>query len=84
MPHDKFYLILSGGVQISSGQEGFILDYGKFQHLGSETLVRDSYLPDFSAKVTKGGTLLVVSRQLYLKHLSSLEQHTGYQFKKKN
>jgi hypothetical protein len=62
MPHDKFYLILSGGVQISSGQEGFILDYGKFQHLGSETLVRDNYLPDFSAKVTKEGTLLVVSR----------------------
>jgi hypothetical protein len=27
---DKFYLILSGGIQISSGSEGFILDYGKF------------------------------------------------------
>lgn len=48
---DAFILILSGKVNVCSGNEGFMITLSSFNYLGVEALTRDNYKPDFSAKV---------------------------------
>ena len=45
---DAFYLILSGNVEVISGNEGFKISQSAFNYLGEESLIRDDYKPDFS------------------------------------
>jgi len=53
-----FYLILQGNVMICSGNEGFMMEQGAFNHMGSENLHNESYTPDFSARVIGKAKLL--------------------------
>ena len=69
---DSFYLILSGRVMICSGNEGFMVEQGTFNFMGVETLLKDDYRPDFSAKVVGKTKLLKISRKEYRKALSHI------------
>lgn len=69
---DSFYLILSGKVSISSGNEGFLLEQGSFNYMGVESLTNDTYVPDFSAKVIGKTKLLKITREEYRKALSHI------------
>lgn len=69
---DTFYLILSGKVNVCSGNEGFMITQGAFNFLGAEALVRDDYKPDFSAKVIGKARLLRITRLQYRKAISSI------------
>ena len=62
---EAFYLILSGKVNVCSGNEGFMITLSSFNYLGVEALMRDNYKPDFSAKVIQQARVLRVSRQRY-------------------
>ena len=64
---EYFYLIITGHVCISSGNEGFIAEKGPFEFLGVQCLESATYLPDFSCKILNNARLLRVSRQDYLK-----------------
>ena len=70
VPSDEFYLILEGKVVVVSGQEGFIIELGPFNYLGSETLTTDIYIPDFSAKVINYAKLIKIRRVDYLNAVS--------------
>jgi len=59
---DAFHLILSGKVNVCSGNEGFMITQSSFNYLGSEALVRDDYRPDFSAKVVGQARILKINR----------------------
>lgn len=71
---DAFYLILSGKVVVCSGNEGFLITQSSFNYLGAESLVRDDYKPDFSAKVIDKARILKITRLQYRKAISSVEQ----------
>jgi len=62
VPSDSFYIILTGKVMICSGNEGFFLEQGAFNYMGTECLVNDNYVPDFSAKIIGKAKLLKISR----------------------
>ena len=68
--NENFYLILDGKVSVCSGNEGFLLEQGPFNYMGTECLTNDYYKPDFSAKVIGKAKLLKVSRVAYRKALS--------------
>ena len=53
-----FNFILHGKVMICSGNEGFYVELGTFNFMGTECLLNDSYVPDFSAKVIGNAKLL--------------------------
>ena len=71
---DNFYLILSGKVEVCSGNEGFMITQSAFNYLGAEALVRDDYRPDFSAKVIEKARILKINRVQYRKAISSIHQ----------
>ena len=71
---DAFYLILSGKVEVTSGNEGFKIMLTAFNYIGEDALIRDDYKPDFSAKVIDSARLLRISRRQYRIAISSLEQ----------
>lgn len=48
---EHFFLIISGKVAICSGNEGFIIEKGRFEFIGMECLTNRDYVPDFSCKV---------------------------------
>ena len=50
---------------ICSGNEGFYVELGTFNFMGTECLLNDSYVPDFSAKVIGNAKLLQISREDY-------------------
>lgn len=64
---DTFYLILSGHVQIKTGNEKFKVSYAKFNYLGEYALEKTNYKPDFDAKVQKKAKLLAITKKAYLK-----------------
>ena len=70
---DAFYLILSGKVMICSGNEGFFLEQGPFNFMGTDCLLNDNYIPDFSAKVIGKTRLLKITREDYRKALGHLK-----------
>jgi len=55
---DNFYLILSGKVMVCSGNEGFLVERGTYDYLGSQALTDDNFIPDFSAKVIGSAKIL--------------------------
>ena len=59
---DAFYLILSGKVNVCSGNEGFMITQSAFNYLGQDALTRDDYTPDFSAKVIGKARILKITR----------------------
>ena len=71
---DSFYLILSGKVSVCSGNEGFMITQSAFNYLGAESLSRDDYRPDFSAKVMESARILRITRTKYRKAISSIQQ----------
>lgn len=72
VPSDAFYLILQGSVVVCSGQEGFMVELGPFQFLGTQALAQVApYLPDFSAKVINKARLLRIRRRLYTRILAA-------------
>ena len=75
---DCFTLVLSGKVNVCSGNEGFMIMQSAFNYLGSEALVRDDYRPDFSAKVIESARILRITRQQYRQALSSYKQRKSY------
>lgn len=58
VPSNVFNFILSGKVMVCSGDEGFYVELGTFNYMGSECLMNDHYIPDFSAKVILNAKLL--------------------------
>jgi hypothetical protein len=70
VPSENFYLVLDGKVSICSGNEGFLLEQGPFNFMGTECLTNDYYKPDFSAKVIGKAKLLKVNRIDYRKAVS--------------
>ena len=68
---DSFYLILSGKVSVCSGNEGFMITQSAFNYLGAESLSRDDYRPDFSAKVMESARILRITRTKY-RHTNTL------------
>lgn len=81
---DAFHLILSGKVNVTSGNEGFMITQSAFNYLGADALVRDDYKPDFSANVVNQARILRISRTQYRKALSSLMQTKHHAFAKPN
>ena len=71
---DAFHLILSGKVNVCSGNEGFMITQSSFNYLGQEALVRDDYRPDFSAKVMGQARILKITRQQYRLAISMIQQ----------
>jgi len=71
---DHFYFILSGKVMVVSGNEGFMVEQTSFNFLGADSLIRDDYRPDFSAKVISNARLLKITRMQYRKAISSIAQ----------
>ena len=69
-----FLLILSGKVEVVSGNEGFMIVQSAFDSMGAEAMVRDDYIPDFSAKVMERARILRIKRADYRMAISSLEQ----------
>jgi len=69
---EYFYLILSGKVMVCAGNEGFLMEQGSFNHMGSENLMNESYVPDFSAKVIGQAKLLQISRSDYRTKLANV------------
>jgi len=67
---DAFYLILSGKVEVCSGNEGFMIMQSSFNYLGADALIRDDYKPDFSAKVINAARILRITRTQYRKAIS--------------
>ena len=73
VPSDSFFLILQGNVVVCSGQEGFMIKLGPFNYLGVESLTspdKETYLPDFSAKVINKARLLRIRRSTFNKILA--------------
>ena len=73
VPNDSFYLILSGKVMICSGNEGFFLEQGAFNFMGTESLHNDRYVPDFSAKIIGKAKLLKITREDYRRSLATVK-----------
>ena len=71
---DAFHLILSGKVQVTSGNEGFVITQSSFNYLGQDALVRDDYRPDFSAKVIGQARILKITRMQYRLAISMIQQ----------
>lgn len=71
---DAFYLILSGKVEVCSGNEGFMIMQSSFNYLGADSLIRDDYKPDFSAKVIDHARVLRITRSQYRKAISNISQ----------
>ena len=64
---EHFFLIISGKVAICSGNEGFIIEKGRFEYMGMECLTNKDYIPDFSCKVLGSTQLLRISKEDFLK-----------------
>ena len=62
---DEFFLILSGNVQIESGDEKFLVNYTKFNYMGERALQGGKYIPDFDANVKGHAKLLMIKRKAY-------------------
>jgi CRP-like cAMP-binding protein len=65
VPSTDFYLILQGTVMVCTGQEGFFLELGPFNYLGVDALLKEEYLPDFSAKIINKARLLRIKKSDY-------------------
>ena len=67
VPATKFYLILQGNVVVCSGSEGFLVKLGPFNYLGLESLTKskNTYVPDFSAKVVNKARVLMIEKSRY-------------------
>ena len=57
---DKFYLVLKGKIMVVCGQDGFQVEMTEFSFMGVDSLERDDYRPDFSAKVIGEATVLCI------------------------
>ena len=73
--NENFYLILDGKVSVCSGNEGFLLEQGPFNYMGTECLTNDYYKPDFSAKVIGKAKLLKINKEAYRKAVSQYSNH---------
>ncbi|CUG88504.1 Hypothetical protein, putative [Bodo saltans] len=58
-------VVLSGGVDILVGRDGFVSQYHSFQILGEEALMTNLYVPEFTAVVRIPTRLLRIPRKLY-------------------
>lgn len=70
---DDFYLVLQGKVQVESGVENFIVQLSTFSYFGLDSLLTDSYMPDFTAQVTNYARILKMKRIEYLKAVSCMD-----------
>jgi len=68
---DKFFLVLRGKIMVVCGQDGFHVEMNEFSCMGTDSLERDDYRPDFSAKVIGEATVLQITREDYRKMISS-------------
>ena len=59
---------------VCSGNEGFMITQSAFNYLGQDALVRDDYVPDFSAKVVDHARILKITRSQYRAAISSIQQ----------
>ena len=71
---NAFYLILSGKVEVTCGNESFMIVQSAFNYLSAEAMTRDDYVPDFSAKVIEQARILRIRRSDYRRAISSLAQ----------
>ena len=70
-----FTFIISGKIMVCSGNEGFYIELGNFNYMGSECLTNDNYIPDFSAKVIGNAKLLQISREDYRQAISHIKNN---------
>jgi hypothetical protein len=56
-----------------SGSEGFIVSLSTFSYFGVDSLINDSYVPGFSARVSEHARLVKIKRIDYRKAISSVE-----------
>ena len=68
---DKFFLVLKGKIMVVCGQDDFQVEMTEFSCMGVDSLERDDYRPDFSAKVIGEATVLQIKREDYRKMISS-------------
>lgn len=62
---DYMTVVLSGGVDILVGRDGFVSQYRSFQCLGEESLMTNLYVPEFTAVVRVPTRILRIPRKLY-------------------
>jgi hypothetical protein len=60
-------------VVVESGAEGFIIQLSTFSYFGLDSLTGDSYVPDFTARVSKYARVIRIKRLDYLKAISSVD-----------
>lgn len=60
---------------VCSGNEGFYVELGNFNYMGSECLTNDNYIPDFSAKVIGNAKLLQISREDYRQAITHIKNN---------
>lgn len=58
---------------VESGTEGFIVQLSTFSYFGLDALLNDTYIPDFTARVSKYARVLKVKRLDYLKAIASTD-----------
>lgn len=62
------FLVISGRLEITAGDDGFVSEAGPWTLLGMRALTDDLYAPDFTAQVSeRPARLLRTSRRLYRK-----------------
>jgi CBS domain containing-hemolysin-like protein len=60
------YLVISGRLEITAGDDGFVSEAGPWTLLGMKALTDDLYAPDFTARVAeRPARLLRIRRRLY-------------------
>jgi CBS domain containing-hemolysin-like protein len=62
---DVMTVVLSGGVDILVGRDGFVSQFHSFQILGEDALMSNLYVPEFTAVVRVPTRLLRIPRKLY-------------------
>ena len=73
IPLKDFYLLLSGNVTICSGMDCMLTDMKFFEYIGSDSLLKETYIPDFSAKVINHAKLLKISKKEYTGAISDIK-----------
>eukprot|EP00173_Palmaria_palmata_P004403 Plantae.Rhodophyta-Palmaria_palmata.ctg5911.p1 GENE.Plantae.Rhodophyta-Palmaria_palmata.ctg5911~~Plantae.Rhodophyta-Palmaria_palmata.ctg5911.p1 ORF type:complete len:481 (-),score=110.70 Plantae.Rhodophyta-Palmaria_palmata.ctg5911:206-1618(-) len=62
------FLVISGRLEITAGDDGFVSEAGPWTLLGMRALTDDLYAPDFTAQILeRPARLLRISRRLYRK-----------------
>lgn len=63
------FLVISGRVEITAGDDGFLSEAGPWTLLGMKALTDEHYVPDFTARVSeRPSRILCMPRRLYRRH----------------